>query len=45
MQVLAARGNTAEAIAAYQRLRTELREQLGVDPSQAVQDGYLQLLG
>jgi DNA-binding SARP family transcriptional activator len=45
MQVLAARGNIAEAIAAYQRLRTELREQLGVDPCQAVQDGYLRLLG
>ncbi|TWF79209.1 DNA-binding SARP family transcriptional activator [Pseudonocardia hierapolitana] len=45
MEVLAARGNVAEAIAVYQRLRTELREQLGVDPCQAVQDGYLQLLG
>jgi DNA-binding SARP family transcriptional activator len=45
MQALAARDNVAEALAVYERLRTALREQLGVDPCQAVQDGYLQLLG
>lgn len=45
MQALAAKGNVAEALAAYERLRTALREQLGVDPCQAVQDGYLRLLG
>jgi DNA-binding SARP family transcriptional activator len=45
MQALAARGNVAEAVAAYQRLRTALRDQLGVDPCRAVQDDYLRLLG
>jgi DNA-binding SARP family transcriptional activator len=44
MQSLAAEGNVAEALAAYQRLRTALREQLGVDPCQAAQDDYLRLL-
>jgi SARP family transcriptional regulator, regulator of embCAB operon len=45
MRALAARGNVAEALAAYERLRILLREELGVDPSHAVQQAYLRLLG
>lgn len=45
MRTLAARGNVAEALTAYQRLRILLRDELGVDPSEAVQDAYLRLLG
>jgi len=44
MRTLAARGNVAEALAAYERLRVLLREELGVDPSRAVQDTYAELL-
>ena len=44
MRTLAARGNVAEALAAYERLRVLLREELGVDPSRAVQDVYAELL-
>jgi SARP family transcriptional regulator, regulator of embCAB operon len=44
MRVLAARGNVAEALAVYERLRLLLREELGVDPSRAVQDTYADLL-
>jgi SARP family transcriptional regulator, regulator of embCAB operon len=45
MGALAASGNVAEALAAYERLRIVLREELGVNPSEAVQDAYLRLLG
>jgi DNA-binding SARP family transcriptional activator len=45
MRTLAARGNVAEALTAYQRLRILLRDELGVDPGEAVQDAYLRLLG
>jgi SARP family transcriptional regulator, regulator of embCAB operon len=45
MRTLAARGNVAEALAAYERLRILLRDELGVDPSEAAQDAYVQLLG
>ena len=45
MRALAARGNVAEALAAYERLRVLLRDELGVDPSEAVQDAYQRLLG
>jgi DNA-binding SARP family transcriptional activator len=45
MESLAARGNVAEALAAYERLRVLLRESLGVDPGRAAQDTYAQLLG
>ena len=45
MHALAARGNVAEALAAYERLRVLLRDELGVDPSEAVQDAYVRLLG
>lgn len=44
MRAHAARGNVAEALASYERLRLLLREELGVDPSAAVQDMYSQLL-
>jgi SARP family transcriptional regulator, regulator of embCAB operon len=44
MRALAASGNVAEALAAYERLRVLLREELGVDPSDAVQNAYLRLL-
>jgi DNA-binding SARP family transcriptional activator len=45
MRALAARGNVAEAVAAYERLRILLRDELGVAPSEAVQGAYLCLLG
>ncbi len=45
MRTLAARGNTAEAVAAYERLRVLLRDELGVSPGRAVQDAYVELLG
>jgi DNA-binding SARP family transcriptional activator len=44
MRALAARGNVAEALEAYERLRTLLRCELGVDPSQVVQDEHARLL-
>lgn len=44
MRTLAARGNVAEALAAYERLRILLREELGVSPCRAVQDVHAQLL-
>jgi DNA-binding SARP family transcriptional activator len=44
MRALAARGNVAEALAAYERLRVLLREDLGVDPGPAVQDMHAELL-
>ena len=44
MRTLAARGNVAEALAAYERLRVLLRDELGVNPCQAVQDAHAQLL-
>jgi DNA-binding SARP family transcriptional activator len=44
MRALSARGNRAEAIAVYERLRILLREELGVDPDQAMQQAYLRLL-
>jgi SARP family transcriptional regulator, regulator of embCAB operon len=44
MRALAARGDVAEALAVYERLRILLRDELGVDPSEAVQDEYVRLL-
>jgi DNA-binding SARP family transcriptional activator len=44
MRSLAARGNVAEALASYERLRLLLRDELGTTPSPAVQDCYLELL-
>jgi len=44
MRTLAARGNLAEALAAYERLRVLLRDELGVSPGPAVQDEHARLL-
>ena len=44
MRSLAARGNVAEALHAYESLRVALREELGVNPCREVQDAYAQLL-
>lgn len=44
MRTLAARGNVAEALSAYERLRRLLREELGVSPGRAVQDVHARLL-
>jgi DNA-binding SARP family transcriptional activator/tetratricopeptide (TPR) repeat protein len=38
-------GRSADALTAYHRLRTGLAEELGVDPSQGLQQLYLSLLG
>lgn len=45
MEVLEVQGNKAEALLVYERLREVLRDELGVDPSPAVQDVYVRLLG
>ena len=44
MEALAGRGNVAEALRAYERLRVLLREELGVAPSPAVQVVHRRLL-
>jgi SARP family transcriptional regulator, regulator of embCAB operon len=44
MRALAARGNVAEALSAYQRVRVLLRDELGVEPSRALQDIHADLL-
>jgi SARP family transcriptional regulator, regulator of embCAB operon len=44
MEVKAARGNLAEALHVYERLRVLLREDLGVAPSPAVQAVHRRLL-
>ena len=44
MRTLAARGNLAEALTAYEALRVLLREELGVNPGPAVQDAYARML-
>ena len=45
MRALAAEGNPAEALRAYDELRTLLRDELGVSPSAPTQALYEQLLG
>ena len=45
MRALAARGNLAEALTAYGRLATLLREELGVSPCAAAQQLHTELLG
>jgi DNA-binding SARP family transcriptional activator len=45
MQALAAEGNPAEALQAYDKLRMLLREELGVAPSAATQELHRALLG
>jgi DNA-binding SARP family transcriptional activator len=44
MEVLAARGNMAEALRAYEALRVLLRDELGATPSPPVQAVHLRLL-
>ena len=44
MQALAAEGNAAEALRAYERLRCLLRDELGVAPSAATQELHRALL-
>jgi DNA-binding SARP family transcriptional activator len=44
MRTLAARGNVAEALTAYERLRILLREELGINPCKAVQEVHTRLL-
>jgi DNA-binding SARP family transcriptional activator len=44
MRALAAAGNTAEALAAYDRLRVLLREELGVSPSRELRAAHEALL-
>jgi DNA-binding SARP family transcriptional activator len=45
MEALERRGNVAEALRAYELLRVLLRDELGVDPSPAIQTIYRRLLG
>jgi DNA-binding SARP family transcriptional activator len=45
MQTLAAEGNVAEALLAYDRLRERLREELGIAPSPSLQELHVELLG
>jgi DNA-binding SARP family transcriptional activator len=45
MEALERRGNVAEALLAYERLRVLLRDELGVAPSPAVQSVHRRLLG
>jgi SARP family transcriptional regulator, regulator of embCAB operon len=45
MEALEQRGNVAEALRVYDRLRVLLREELGIAPSPAVQSVYRRLLG
>ncbi len=44
MEALARRGNVAEALRAYEKLRVLLREELGIAPGPAVQDVRRRLL-
>lgn len=45
MEVLEAQGNRASALLVYDKLRGLLREEMGIDPSPAVQEVYVRLLG
>jgi DNA-binding SARP family transcriptional activator len=45
LEALERRGNVAEALLAYERLRVLLRDELGVEPSDDVQSVYRRLLG
>jgi DNA-binding SARP family transcriptional activator len=44
MEALERRGNVAEALRAYERLRVQLRDELGIVPSPAIQATYRRLL-
>jgi len=45
MRALVAEGNPAEALRAYEQLRTALRDEMGVSPSLATQRLYEEILG
>ena len=45
IEALERRGNVAEALLAYDRLRVLLRDELGVGPSPALQSVHRRLLG
>ena len=45
MEALAARGNVAEALLAYERVRTLLRDELGIPPGRELQAVHARLLG
>lgn len=45
MEALERRGNVAEALLAYERLRVLLRDEFRIEPSPAVQSVYRRLLG
>jgi len=44
MRAHAAAGNPAEALRVYERCRATFREELGIDPSRATEDLYLEIL-
>ena len=44
IEALAREGNGAEAILVYEELRTRLREELGITPSDRTQEAYRRLL-
>jgi SARP family transcriptional regulator, regulator of embCAB operon len=45
IEALEREGNGAEAIMVYEQLRTKLREELGITPSERTQESYRRLLG
>ncbi|HEX6423837.1 MAG TPA: AAA family ATPase [Acidimicrobiales bacterium] len=45
MAAYTAAGNRADALAAYRRLRHDLADELGIDPSPETEAAYLELLG
>lgn len=45
MAAYAAAGNRADALGAYRRLRRDLADELGVDPSPETEAAYIELLG
>jgi DNA-binding SARP family transcriptional activator len=44
MEVLAARGDTATALAVYEQLRRTVRDELGVDPGPAARQLHHRLI-